>query len=152
VGLGLGVLEGDGSGLIDVLGVGQKLTAATATIPATTAAAARISARGRLPPLLDFGEPEVSAGAVGGLRFSADASDVGGSWRRGSPVTVAGGGVTSAASSGGGGSLDVVTPADWADGLGADFGSGVDSRSLPLRVVVVDGAGACRVASDCSSR
>jgi hypothetical protein len=75
----LGVLDADGSGLIDPPGFDQRLTAAMATIPATTAAAATISTRGFLPPVLDVGEPELGAGAVGGLRFSGGSSDVGGS-------------------------------------------------------------------------
>ena len=70
VDVALGVLATDGSVLIGALGVGQRLTAATATIPATTAAAVTINAMGRLLPLVDVGDPEACA-VAGGLRFSA---------------------------------------------------------------------------------
>src|SRR5918995_3742415 len=89
VGDGLGALEAWVP--VGALGVGGRLTATTATIPASTAAAARISASGRRPPTFDRGEPEVGrdAGVVGGRRFSGAARDGGASGSPGSLAALA---------------------------------------------------------------
>src|ERR671913_860317 len=141
VGDGLGVLEAWVP--VGALGVGGRLTATNATIPASTAAAARISASGRRPPILDPGEPEVvrDAGVVGGRRFSGGACDGGASWSPGSLATSAPPSRRSAAAACCGASEDRRTPDDWSGfGFGADFRSGTGSRSPPLGVVV-KGAG-----------
>src|SRR5918993_1539976 len=99
---------------VGVLGVSGKLAATTATIPASTAAAAKISAMRRQPPIFDLGEPEVFGGsrAVGGRRFSGGARDGGTSWSPGWPVAAAPS-ARSAAAALCGASEDCRTPEDW---------------------------------------